>query len=471
MRGLVGLAVAAALLVIGGAPAARAGCNGDRAAHDRFPAWSPTGGAIAFMRQQPGCDAPPESVGIVTPGQPEEIIGVDGRRATTAPPSWSDNGLAIAFGTLRTTIGVDAPGGRVGDDGPGEFPSWAGNTIAFTIENEVRLLHLLAGESRQTLLTDYIKPSQSNGVPVWSPDRTRLALGVTLLNSSDGGIAVIDVDGSGARVIAVGPNQSVNPTWSPDGRTLAFETNRNGDFEIYSVNADGTGLRNVTRTPRGEDRMPAWKGNTIAFISNRDRHANETFGYDLWTMSPDGSNQRWRADDVHPYSAVAWSPDGTQIAFSSGRECLRWGLYLLDVATDGVRRITNQCQFAGTAGPDTISGTLYKDFIFGNDGNDTLYGLQGPDLLRGERGNDILDGGPGDDILIGGPGRDMYTGGDGHDQVIVEGGPSRISTGRGDDIVRARNRKRDAISCGPGHDVVVADRIDRVAPDCERVQH
>ncbi len=470
MRGLISLAIVASLLAIGAAAPARAGCNGNRAWHDRFPVWSPTGGAIAFMRQQPGCDAPPESVGIVTPGRPEEIIGVDGRRASNASPSWSDNGLAVAFGTLRTTIGVDASGGPVGDNGPGEYPSWAGDTIAFTIENEVRLLRLGPG-LRQTLLTDYVKPSQSTGLPVWSPDRTRLALGVTLLSSTDGGIAVINADGSGARVIAVGPNQSVNPTWSPDGGTIAFETNRNGDFEIYSVNADGTGLRNMSRTPHGDDRMPAWKGKTIAFISNRDRHAGETFGYDLWTMAPDGSSPRWRADDVHPYSSVAWSPDGTQIAFASGRECLRWGIYLLDVATDGVRRITNPCQFAGTPGPDSISGSPFKDFLNGYDGNDELDGLQGPDVLGGDLGDDRLDGGPGDDVLIGGPGNDIVIGGDGHDRVLAERGHDRISTGRGDDIVRAEDRQRDVISCGPGRDTVLADTIDRVTGDCERVQH
>ncbi len=378
-------------------------CDPNRAWQDRFPAWSPTGGAIAFVRQQPGCALPPESLGIVRAGRAEEIIGADARRGSTAPPTWSDNGLAVAFGTTRTTIGVDAPGGRVGDDGPGEFPSWAGDSIAFTIENEVRILHLLA-ESRRTLLTNYLKPTQSSGVPVWSPDRTRLALGVRLLNSSDGGIAVIATDGSGSRVIATGPNQSVNPTWSPDGSAIAFETNRDADFEIYSVRADGTGLRNVSRSATSEDRLPAWKGDTIAFISNRD-HPSARSEYDLYTMSADGANQRRRAVDAHPYSVGAWSPDGTQIAFASGRECLRWGIYVLDVGGDRVRRITNRCRFTGTGRADVLHGTPFRDF------------------LSGGGGNDVLSGGGGRDVIV----------------------------------------------CGPGRDVVHADRLDRVARDCERV--
>ena len=132
------------------------------------------------------------------------------------------------------------------------------------------------------------------------------------------GIAVVNADGSDFRVIASGPNQSVNPTWSPDGQTIAFETSRNGDFEIYSVRPDGTALRNLTNAPQAEDRMPAWNGNSIAFISNRARSARELYGYDLYTMSPDGSKVEVRAGDLHPSSPLAWSPDGSKIAFRSG---------------------------------------------------------------------------------------------------------------------------------------------------------
>jgi Tol biopolymer transport system component len=401
LAALVG--VVAAAFFVHGAHARPQACNANRAWQDRFPAWSPTGGAIAFVRQQPGCAPPPESLGIVQSGRAEEIIGADARRGSTAPPTWSDNGLAVAFGTARTTIGVDAPGGRVGDDGFGEYPSWAGDGIAFTIENEVRLLQLLP-ESRRTLLTNYLKPSQSNGVPVWSPDRTRLALGVRLLNSSDGGIAVIDADGAGSRVVATGPNQSVNPTWSRDGSTIAFETNRDGDFEIYSVRADGTGLRNLSRSATSEDRLPAWKGDTIAFISNRG-HPSVGNEYDLYTMSADGTSQRRRAIDAHPYSGVSWSPDRKEIAFASGRECLRWGIYVLDLGSNRVRRITNRCRFTGTGRADILHGSPFRDFLSGGGGNDVLTG---------------------------------------------EGG-------------------RDVIACGSGRDVVHADRLDRIARDCERV--
>ncbi len=291
-----------------------------------------------------------------------------------------------------------------------------------------------------------------------------------MLDVGEGAIGVVNADGSKFGVLARGANQSVNPTWSPDGQTIAFETNRDRDFEIYSVRLDGSDLRNLTHAPQGDDRMPAWHGNTIAFISNRDRSPRDLYGFALFTMSPDGSNLHWRAQDLHPYSPLAWSPDGAKIAFASGRECLRWGIHVMDLATEGVRRITNQCMFDGTRGDDVLSGTPFKDFLDGYGGNDDVFGLQGPDLLRGEVGNDHLNGGSGADVLVGGPGNDVVNGGDGNDRVIVERGHDRVSAGGGNDLIESVNRSRDVISCGPGHDTVFADPNDRVARDCERVR-
>jgi hypothetical protein len=443
-------------------------CNANDAWQDRFPSWSPNGDSIAFMRQQTGCDPPAESLGFVTPGRPEQIYGEDARRASWAPPSWAPSGLAVAYSRDRESVGVTAPSGPVGDDGPGLFPAWADNSIAVTVGASLQLIELTSG-ARRVLVPTYVKPTQSTGLAAWSPDRRRLALGV-MVNNLEGAIGVINADGSGYRTIARGLNQSVNPTWSPDGQRIAFETNREGNFEIYSVRVDGTDLRNLTRAPQGDDRMPAWHKDMIAFISNRDRKPGDLYGFSLFTMSPDGSDLQWHAQDLHPYSPLAWSPDGSQVVFASGRECLRWGIYVFDRRTDGVRRLTNQCRFGGTRGDDLLIGTPFKDFLDAGPGNDHLRGLAGPDLLRGAVGNDRLTSGPGDDVLIGGPGDDVVVGGDGSDRVIVERGHDRVSAGKGNDLIESRNGSRDVISCGGGRDTVVADRIDRVAGDCERVR-
>jgi Tol biopolymer transport system component len=465
VKRLASLAIVAAALA-SGSPA-HAGCNGNFEWQDRFPSWSPSGDSIAFMRQQPGCDPPPESLGIAAAGRAEEVFAPNAMRGVIAPPTWSPNGLAVAFGGINGSIVVDAPGGPVGNDGPGLFPAWGGDSIAVTLGSSLQLIELITG-ARRVLVPSYVRPTQSTGVPAWSPDGRQLAFGV-MLSPGEGGIGIVNADGSGFRVIAQGPNQAVNPTWSPNGKELAFETNRGGDFEIYSVNEDGSGVRNLTNSP-GEDRMPEWHGGTIAFISNRDRSPRDLYGFALYTMSDNGRTQLWRAADLHPYSAISWSPDGSRIAFASGRECLRWGIYTIDLRTDSVARITNPCSFAGTPGDDTLRGTPGRDFLYGEGGNDKLFGEGRADILRGGPGNDFLDGGPGRDTLIDGPGNDRLVGGDEIDRILLERGGDRVTAGRGNDLVEAEiDGRRDVISCGPGFDTVRAERIDRVSRDCERV--
>src|SRR6187431_248232 len=60
------------------------------------------------------------------------------------------------------------------------------------------------------------------------------------------------------------------PAWSPDGRKLAFVSRRDGNAEVYVMNADGSGLRNVTGTP-SDDLDPAWSpdGRAIAFVQKK----------------------------------------------------------------------------------------------------------------------------------------------------------------------------------------------------------
>ena len=132
----------------------------------------------------------------------------------------------------------------------------------------------------------------------------------------------------------------------------------------------------------------------------------------------------------------------------------------------------------GTESAETRSGTPARDVMFGRAGNDVLTALRGNDCLYGEGGSDRLAGGNGADRLFGGAGADRLAGGGGDDRLFGDAGndtlnggagADRVSGGAGADVVSARDRKRDTIACGPGRDRVAADRIDRVAGDCERV--
>src|SRR5829696_7869669 len=127
---------------------------------------------------------------------------------------------------------------------------------------------------------------------------------------------VIDAnDGDGAHLRRLTDNAATDttPAWSPGGRTLAFTSTRDGNSEIYVMDADGTGTPiNLTNHP-GSDQLPVFSpdGTTLAFTTSRDGN------FELYLMAADGSNltnlTRNPANDAWP----EFSPDGSRLAFGS----------------------------------------------------------------------------------------------------------------------------------------------------------
>ena len=107
-----------------------------------------------------------------------------------------------------------------------------------------------------------------------------------------------------------------SPAWSPDGRQIAFSSNRDGNFDIYVMDSDGKNVRNLTKHGRRDHQIPTWSpdGRQIAFSSNRDGGDD-----DIYVMDSDGKNvhrlTKHKKEDILP----AWSPGG-RIAFSSNRD-------------------------------------------------------------------------------------------------------------------------------------------------------
>ena len=100
----------------------------------------------------------------------------------------------------------------------------------------------------------------------------------------------------------------VDPAWSPDGRLVAFGSDRSGKPQLYVIRADGSGLRQLTSLAKGAAR-PTWSANgkQIAFIAGEPGN--------LSVLGADGSNPRQIGDGLSNESDPSWSADGKLIAF------------------------------------------------------------------------------------------------------------------------------------------------------------
>lgn len=123
----------------------------------------------------------------------------------------------------------------------------------------------------------------------------------------------MNADGSGKTRLTSGPGNDVEPSFSADGRRIVFASNRAGSYDIYAIDADGSDLTRLTADP-ANDRQPSFSpdGARVAFMSTR-------FGSwypDLFLMNADGSAQTRVTTAGGIEESPTFSPDGQQIAFA-----------------------------------------------------------------------------------------------------------------------------------------------------------
>lgn len=176
--------------------------------------------------------------------------------------------------------------------------------------------------------------------PAWSPDGARIAFTSRL--GLDSQVAVVNVDGSDLVILTRGPGDSHDPAWSPDGHEIAFTARYDDDLSevlpgwlsvlaaipdgrphIFVMSADGSNLRKLTSDSAGEG-SPAWSpdGSQIAFVSYRDDARDPDLGGnpEIYVVSAGGGTPTPLTDDPAGDFEPTWSPDGSKIAFASGRD-------------------------------------------------------------------------------------------------------------------------------------------------------
>jgi len=211
--------------------------------------------------------------------------------------------------------------------------------------------------------------SQLGALPGQRPD------GAIAFASDRGGssyeIYLMNPGGTGFTRLTKNTAWDDHPSWSPDGRQIAFYSDRDGNFEIYVMNANGTRQIRLTRSSPFASTWPSWCGNEIAFGGTRDG-ANGIYvitphgtgaprrvtagsfpawsptceqiafsrGGEIYVISADGTGETRLTDNTGTDAYPAWSPDGGRIAFTSYRD-FNGEIYVINADGTGERRLTN----------------------------------------------------------------------------------------------------------------------------------
>jgi uncharacterized repeat protein (TIGR01451 family) len=178
--------------------------------------------------------------------------------------------------------------------------------------------------------------------PAWSPDGTKLAFGRRLPGPCapcNFELIVLDIKSERQAKLFEGATFDPDPSWSPDGRTIAFVNQIAGFDDIWLVNADGSAPRQLTFSRNNS--APAWSpdGELIAFGGFEERAGVST---EIFTIRPDGSGERALMQDTAIDLQPSWSPNGTTITFASDRggPMGEFDVHAMNRDGSGIRRLT-----------------------------------------------------------------------------------------------------------------------------------
>lgn len=258
-------------------------------AQDFSPAFSPDGNSIAFVS-----DRDDSRSGFCSPNCNYNlyVMNMDGsnvRRVTNLPgaewdPDWSPDGEFIAF--TGGGIGFKEPGiyqvnlesGQLQpilvDEFDNEASDWSpdGKQIAFSSDRDGNLdIYIMNPDA------SHIQKIADTGMndywPDWSPDGQQLTFFAANLPLTKQDVFIVDIDGNDLVNLTNTPEiVDEDPVWTPDGRQIVFQSDRDGNYEIYVMNSDGSQPYNLSRNS-GQDYWPDWSMlvvKEIAIVSDHE---------------------------------------------------------------------------------------------------------------------------------------------------------------------------------------------------------
>jgi Tol biopolymer transport system component len=324
-------------------------------------------------------------------------------------PAWSPNGRQIAW--ISEQDGNDGDLWVMNADGTGarqltfnnlsEFSvDWSpdGRQLVFSQSNapgdDLFIINADGTGLRQLTFTDFFQIG-----PHFSPDGQLIAFNHDTGPGSDV-LALIKPDGSG--LLNLTSIDAFSPDFTADGQRIVFWSDQltgHTDREIASIAVNGTDLKNLTNTPsiagntdNDQAPSPSRDGlNRIAFTSLRGGDQ------EIWLMNADGTG----VTQLTNTTGTSRGPDWQPTAVCHGKVATIVGTAAGETLTGG----PSADVISGQGGKDTINGLDGKDTICGDAGKDRLNGGKGKDLLDGGKGNDKLNGGKGKDTCVGGKGK------------------------------------------------------------------
>jgi TolB protein len=224
-------------------------------------------------------------------------------------PSAASGGQPVLYSTLET-VAIDSADRKVSYLAKGRFeaPNWTRDGSAFLFNQDGHIQRLSVG-GNQPVVVDTGFANRCNNDHGISPDASQLAISDNSQGDRESMVYLVPIVGGTPRRITQ-KSPSYWHGWSPDGKTLAFVGQRNGDFDIYAIPAAGGEEKRLT-TAKGLDDGPEYSpdGKYIYFNSERTGHMQ------IWRMKPDGSEQEQVfSDDLNNWFPHI-SPDGQWMVF------------------------------------------------------------------------------------------------------------------------------------------------------------